>query len=390
MSEGNSIGPSPQIKPAKPTPNFPLFAHASGRWAKKIRGRLVYFGKWHDPDAALAKYLSEADDLHAGRSPSVDIAEGLTVRNLIGRFLTTKKAAMKAGELAERSFNDYVATCRRIEKSFGKSRLVSDLRPTDFERLRALIGRSWGPTTIANEINRVRVIFSYAFKGGLIDRPMVFGEGFRRPSAKVLRLHRHQQGPKMFEAAEIRRMIGTATQPLKTMILLAINCGFGNSDIGSLPLAAIDLTAGWVNYPRPKTGVARRCPLWPESIDALREWLGNRPEPKREADAGLVFVTRCGFSWNKDIADSPITKETRKLLDELEIAGKRNFYALRHTFQTIGDEARDFVAVRRIMGHAGGNDIADHYRERISDERLVAVTEHVRGWLFQAKAAKVG
>jgi integrase len=198
----------------------------------------------------------------------------------------------------------------------------------------------------------------------------------------------------MFEAGEIRRMLDAARPPLKAMILLGINCGFGNADCATLPLTALDLAGGWVNYPRPKTGIARRCPLWTETIAALKEWLAVRPEPADPADAGLVFVTRRGGRWFKAtaddlvgkkkwrLADTPLTKETRKLLDGLGINGHRNFYAARHTFQTIGDESGDFLAVRSIMGHAGVADIADHYRERMSDQRLKKVADYVRGWLF--------
>jgi hypothetical protein len=96
----------------------------------------------------------------------------------------------------------------------------------------------------------------------------------------------------------------------------------------------------------------------------------------------MVFVTKYGESWAKSTCDNPVSKETAKLLAELGIYRKGlNFYACRHTFETIGGEARDQVAVDHIMGHAR-DDMASVYRERIGDERLRAVTDYVHAWLF--------
>ncbi len=386
MDKANSTQPTAPGKPAKPYSGFPLFPHATRRWAKKIRGRMHYFGPWEDPDGALQKYLDQKDALHRGLTPA-DTSDGPTVFLLCGKFLTTKKRLLEADELSVHSYTDYAKACKRLVHVFGKTRLVADLRPDDFEKLRAKLAKTYGPVRLGNEINRTRIVFNYGLKCGLIDKPMVYGEGFRRPSKKTLRKHRAEQGPKMFQASEIRSMLAAAGQPLKAMILLGVNCGFGNADCGTLPIISLDLDGGWLNYARPKTGVSRRCPLWQETVCALREWLTIRPTPKAKEHDGLVFVTAQGDTWAKETSDNPVSKETRKLLNNIGIKGNRNFYCLRHTLQTIGDEARDFLAVRHIMGHVGA-DIADAYREKISDDRLRAVAEHVRGWLFTQPKTK--
>ncbi|MBL8963112.1 MAG: hypothetical protein KF787_08680 [Phycisphaeraceae bacterium] len=56
-------------KPRKPFCDFPLFPHATGRWAKKTRGKFVFFGPWDDPFGALERYTSQRDALHAGLVP---------------------------------------------------------------------------------------------------------------------------------------------------------------------------------------------------------------------------------------------------------------------------------------------------------------------------------
>ena len=57
--------------------------------------------------------------------------------------------------------------------------------------------------------------------------------------------------------------------------------------------------------------------------------------------------------------------------------------------QTIGDAARDPIATRAIMGHAeAGDDRSAVYREGVDDNRLKAVTDHVRQWLFPPEQPK--
>jgi integrase len=383
MPEPHSTPPAAAGKPAKPYPEFPLTAHPAGYWCKKIRGKIHYFGKWDEPDKALQTYLDQKDALHAGRKPR-EGADGATVKDLCNRFLNAKAASRDAGEITARSWDDYRQACVLIVSHFGKGRRVDDLGPDDFAGLRRKMAKRWGPATLGNVINRMRVAFKFAFDDRLIDRPVCYGQAFKRPSRKTLRLDRAKKGPKLFSREEVLLLLLAARGPaLEAMILLGINCGFGNADCGTLPLSALDLDGGWVDYPRPKTGIPRRCPLWPETVAAVREALARRPAPKKAEHAGLAFVTKYGQPWAKLSTDNTLAKEMGKLLRALGVNGRQGlgFYTLRHTFRTVADEAKDQPAVDHIMGHETPH-MASVYREKISDERLGAVTDYVRAWLF--------
>jgi integrase len=175
------------------------------------------------------------------------------------------------------------------------------------------------------------------------------------------------------------------------MVFLGINAGLGQSDCACLPLPALNLESGWLDYPRPKTGIDRRCPLWPETVQALQETVEKRPQPKDDADADLVFVTKYGKRWvrlsdHENVEDKAATdtvaQEFRKLTNKLGIDGARNFYAIRHMFRTVTDASKDQPAIDHVMGHAR-DDMASVYRESIDDDRLQAVVAVVHNWLFE-------
>jgi len=373
-----------------------LFRHATGRWCKKVKGKFAYFGKVSDdPDGqvAITLWLDRKDDLLAGRTPRVK-SEGLTIRELLNAYLTSKRHLLDTSEITPKHFAELYACCHRIGDAFGLTRPVVDLAADDFERLRKAIAKTWGPVRLGNEVQRVRSVFKFGYDAALIDRPIRFGPGFKKPTRKVIRLNRAKAGTRMFEAAELRAIIEAAGQPMNAMILLAINAGFGNSDVANLPAKA--LKNGWVDFPRPKTGIPRRCPLWPETLAAIKEAIEQRPKAKSPADAGLAFITTHGHRWEKvgvsepdpDTGkivitnNNPVTQEFGKLIRTLKLHRRGlGFYTLRHTFATVAGGSKDQVATNAIMGHVDAT-MAANYREEIDDSRLLAVANHVRAWLF--------
>ena len=343
---------------------------------------------------ALQRWRDQKDDLLAGRTPRAKHG-GLTVAELANHFLTAKKRLLENDELAERTFRDCYKVCERIVTTFGRQRQVSDLVSGDFAALRVELAKTLGPVALGIEIQRVRSLFKYGYEKGLIDQQVRYGTALQKPSRKTLRKERQKIGDRMLEAADLRKIIDAVSQPMKSMTLLGINCGLGNRDIALMPISAADFETGWLDYPRPKTAVERRCPLWQETLDSLRSWMGMRPEPADQSLNELMFITHRGGCWvkhsngNKGAWSDSVGLEFGKLLRK--VALKRlglSFYGLRHTFRTAADEALDQPAMELIMGHApSSTDMAAVYRGRISDERLIAVTKTVQTWLFGTRVA---
>lgn len=296
-------------------------------------------------------------------------------------------------KMSPRMMMEYKATADRLVKQFGKGKVVAELRSADFAALGRALAEQYGPVRVGNEVQKVKTLFQWARQNDrmIADVPP-HGTEFVKPGRDELRKHRAAQGPRLFTADEVRRLLGlppwapTADPQLTAMTWLGINCAFGNTDIGELPMSALDLDGGWVTFARGKTGIPHRARLWTETVAALRAALAVRPVPLDAKHAGCVFLTRFGRPWACD-GTNGVGARFGKLLHKLGINGRTGlgFYSLRHTFRTRADGACDVNAVRTIMGHI--DDAIDSvYTHRIDDHRLEAVAARVRSWLLSSPA----
>ena len=141
-----------------------------------------------------------------------------------------------------------------------------------------------------------------------------------------------------------------------------------------------------MDLPRGKTGADRRFLLWPETISAIRDYQKVRYRPNSKLDDDVLLLTSHGNRWvrmdNNEHVDA-ISSQFSKIRKELKLT-RGTFCDLRRTFATIGMETKDVQAVKLVMGHIEGRTdvLAEIYVQNIGDDRIRAVCNHVRTWLF--------
>lgn len=350
-------------KPKKPYPDFPLTANGNGQWSKKIRGRVHYFGVWADPQAAYDNYKKQEHYLQLGMEPPPECD---TLGDLTRQFLEDKKALLDAQRIVTQSYKEYVTVCGVI-KTLGDYRPIDSIAPVDLKKLNHKLGigkqgQPLSPVTHKRLLTVARMVFHFANE--ILDYNVKYRAALKSPEKRLIREARAAVGERLFTAVEIRKLIRNADPHLKAIIYLGINCGFGPLD--SIGLSPSKIENGFHNYARSKTGIQRRCPLWPETQMAIAK-----------IAAGSHVLN--GRKWSRHI----VAREFKSLCKKCGIYRKGITvpYTLRRTFETVAKNADvNQSVIDRIMGHERP-DMSEVYNQKTFDKQLVKCTDFVRAWL---------
>ena len=111
-------------KPSKPHPDFQLTPHPNGKWCRKIRGKLWYFGEWKNPEGALAQYKAEIETILAGGDPRAALTpiDQYTLGMLLNQFLNEKKRKADSREISQRHFQDLLKSCGKFAREITPPR----------------------------------------------------------------------------------------------------------------------------------------------------------------------------------------------------------------------------------------------------------------------------
>lgn len=380
--------------------DYPLSPHAgSNQFYKTHKGRRYYYGSMSDPDAALALFNEEwphilADEPIPDPEPIDPDAE--TVATVIDRWLKRQHVRMNAHKIRPRTYEDYRQVTNFMRQHLGDATRIDDLRPLVWTDLRDAIDTlTKSPTVQSRYVTICRMPFKWAWEAEVVDTAIRFGPDFKVAPKKEVRKARNLVTRRTFSAAEVRQIIDAAPVYLRAMVLLGINGGFTQAEVAGLRLDDIDLRGAIIDTVRAKTGCRRTVPLWPETVKALRLAIKRRRKPKAEDDKRLAFITRHGMAYVRSaesvsgavVNRDNVAREFKKSLTSagVKVPDGMGFGKLRHTFRTAADPTRDIHAIRRCMGHEVGDGAEATYIEDIEHDRLRAVTDAVRAWVFNGE-----
>jgi integrase len=388
MSVAGSKGKS--VSKGKPK-DSPLWLHkASGNWARKIRGRVFYFGR--DYDEALKKWAIQKDRLLAGLPVVEDRSP--TLGELANVFIDALKQRAITDQLSDAYITIVQDRLKKIIAVAGRDARLQNYSVMQWDELRNKLFRNFdgsqaAPNTAAHRIECLRILLKWSNERELVS--IKVPSSFKKPQKKSIREHRLAKKDSLWVSREdIRKLIQHADVHFKPVILLGLNCGLGTTDIARLTRDDVDTTGAdpWLSVSRKKTGTMRHLWLWPETIEAIRAYQEIRPAfALRVSDSDRLLLTVQRQPWI-DSSGNRVAAAFRRLRVAAGIQSRISHYSLRRALLTaIINLGYPEHLAKAIAGHEdSGNILLEHYVGDRDKNQIRTCLDSVRKWIFEDSA----
>mgnify|MGYP003872707589 CR=1 FL=1 len=330
------------------------------RWRKQVSGVMYYFGGGKSKDdlrsyrEAEKKYLDFAAQ-RTRSSPVIVRISTATVLQVAEKYVQHLEERCNRQEISVSYFIRFRSSVNSLAAYLGHDRQFVEVSELDLEAYKTatlrcpvstVTDRPISPATAKGHLDAVKALYRWAYKTRLIDeqpRNLLDYTSFSLPQPSV----------RVCTIDEIRRLWAAAPDRTRAFMALALNAGFGQSDVSDLRMREVDLSNGVIEHARVKTGIVTRHKLWSVTADLL-----SRHRRDGAAPSDRWFVTEEGgpLVWQR-LDDARLKKGDAiknafwRVQQETEINGARGFYSLRKTAAT-EIERIDPLVTSMFLGHS--------------------------------------
>jgi len=175
---------------------------------------------------------------------------------------------------------------RQRLKTITRLRGLLPLSSLDCLALSSMVAQLRSQPDAHNIIRTTKAFLRWADDMDLWDAPRKF--------ERIFTLARKTSTPvkiSVFTIEQLTQMYSNADQRIRLWILLGLNCGFANMEVATLLQSEVNITNGYIERARQKTGISGKWKLWEETHKALKPYCNvGSDEPVFKTDNGNPLV----------------------------------------------------------------------------------------------------
>jgi integrase len=250
-----------------------------------------------------------------------------TIAGLIKAYLATKKSSVDAREISRQMYLEYEHNAEVFGDWASQSGLTSTDQIDSFclssyrsfilalrDPANAAAGETHvlGSVTVRKRLARLKNLIEWAYETGHLAALPRNLKGFAKMRNTAGELDAEKTDAELFWTVdECRQLFRAATTRTRLYVLLALNCGYTQTDIATLRHAHLDLDAGTITRPRHKTKGKQVHKLWPITIEyLLLEYSSSR---RSEPGKGLVLLGKNGLPLIHESKETTTRQDTIRL-----------------------------------------------------------------------------